>query len=260
MRRRRRPRVVWLPLQQADSVRADQLSSLKQGELPVDVATPGNGGHIEFPIVSDGIGQGQDPLVVTNSLADIERSGYRLRRVVGKIFIFYPASSVINIGLGGVVAVTAGLMVRREDNLTGLSLAATAGTQEFAVDATRNIMDPWAWRRTWIVGDPGENFIRPNSNPFTAISQNAAATQFVNTGIPGTNFGHGPALGDGPHIDAKTARIVGPEERLFLDFTARCLMGNASTVSNVVNIQIAFDVRILASMRSTVGNRKNANR
>lgn len=254
MRKRRKSRVVWLPPDIGNRL----------GTAPSDVTNPEIGSsHIiavltgpplgdpavtsEFPIVLDqgsasiGGPQGFSDLKQT-SLSDVAQSGYRLRRIVGKLFFGAAPSTARVLADVKNVIVTAAFIIRRVD-ATGNSLAAASGggLQLSTNTATmNNIMDPWIWRRSWIL-----------SNTFDPSSTDAALFGQQN------NITYGSAV-DGPHVDAKTARIVGPEERLFLDVTTQGIDGNAQ--SDPLAIVLVGDIRVLGTLRTNVGNRRNASR
>jgi len=245
VRRRTKPRVVWLPNTEANGFgTTDTIYNAGTITIPAP-AQSGDSGSIEFPIVTDGIQS--DPLQPTSSLADIEDSGYRLRRIVGKIYCFHSQSVGIPTG-PSFTFVTAGLIVRRVDPTTGASLAAIASAvQPFPLIApgfTTNQMDPWIWRRTWLLGDRGD------VQGITA-TQDAGPPRNYADAYPG-------GIAEGPHVDQKTARIVGPEERLFLDVSATVFAQNNGATQ--ATIGVAFELRVLASMRTSVGNRRNASR
>jgi len=233
--RRRKPKVVWLPPTNANSINGDVNSGIH--EFIIDAASnqPTNA---EIPLVIDA---DDDPLdSTTTSLSDIENSAYRLRRIVGKIFV--SVNQLADATVAKAFIVTAGLMVRRSDPATGQSLALIgAGSLNFiGPQELRNYGDPWIWRRSWTVynnlstGQPGV----PDGNP--------------------TNSAHGPAVADGPHVDQKTARIISSEERLFLDVEVAPI----GLVGDQVNTELIVlaDLRVLASMRPSQGNRRNASR
>lgn len=78
--------------------------------------------------------------------------------------------------------------------------------------------------------------------------------------LPATNFGNsGASALDSGHIDQKTARIVGPEERLFLDVSVTALAQELEN-NGITFIDCAFEMRVLASIKSGSGNRRNASR
>lgn len=236
MRRRSKPKVVWLPTTNSFSVDADGDPPRSAWQFASAVITDDNiTGAVttfEIPVIQDGALSG--PLEPTSTLSDIENSGYRLRRIVGKVFVFIAQVGVNSASLFGV---TAGFIIRRTDPGTGGSLAAAIGPEEINPADIENSMDPWIWRRSWILGN--------NSG-----STNNAQTQ---------NFGNGfqTAL-DGPHVDQKTARVVGPEERLVLDISATTLI--PGPIEEGPSLIVVTDLRVLASMRVSVGNRRNASR
>lgn len=232
MRRRKSPKVVWLPLDAGNAVGSTD-SSIFDTVVTPDVSAVGNSVTVEVPLVNDFVNQRMGGPNV-NSLSDIENSAYRLRRIVGKIY------TVLQINPGGVpgaplIAITAGIIVRRMDETSGISLAITAGT--ISPDSRDNTGDPWIWRRTWLIGD-----VTGSNSPVNA-----------------DNWSFGPSALDGPHVDQKTARIIAQEERLFLDFSTRVIVPapNAGTVQPIAFIG---DLRCLGSMRPGVGNRRNASR
>lgn len=242
MRKRRKPRVVWLPSTNANSLGAAGTSNYQH----IVVNTNGNIGDFgvaEVPVVIDA--EGQDPLsTAETTLADIYDSGYRLRRIVGKVFAHYHQSADPN---PPSVVLTCSLIVRRSDPETGTSLALLTGNGELlSPGEIRNINDPWIWRRSWILTN--------------ALSQSiSGATTFGQAGNA-NNFGVrvGSAL-DGPHIDQKTARVVGPEERLFFNASLTCLEDGTDPEVQA-RVDILTDFRVLASMKTSLGNRNNASR
>lgn len=234
MRRRTKPRVVWLPNTNANSLPGAR-STWQIFDVQPGAVTFGSSAVGEIPIVID---SEDDPLAPDTSLADIENSGYRLRRIVGKIFCFVDQDVDRSLRVG----VTAGLIIRRSDPATGLSYAlSSADPTLLAPDDISNQGDPWIWKRNWVL--------------------------FNNAGQSGQVFSAGPgptsniefgSVADGPHVDAKTARIVSSEERLFLDVSVTILDDTISNAEPIV--QVVTDLRVLASMRTSSGNHGNASR
>jgi len=254
--RRRKPRVVWLPTTNTFSIDDNASSTWSLANVAItgaDAQTGGSGGQIEVPIVMDGIQS--DPLGATSSLADIESSGYRLRRIVGKVYCFMAQSVDFPTIAEDIWGVTAGFMVRRVNPQTGGSLAAAAAGPPFVeIDpaAIDNSMDPWIWRRSWLLSNYTADSVG------TAVPGTRAQQSLYAHAGGGTNYGRAYPGGnsEGPHVDQKTARIVGPEERLFLDVSATPILTSSVDTSLV----IIYDVRVLASMRTNSGNRRNASR
>lgn len=90
----------------------------------------------------------------------------------------------------------------------------------------------------------------------TAFTAGQGRTQHA----PHNNFALGNgSLYTGPHVDQKTARVVGPEERLFLDVTATVLFDGAGAATTT-GFLIHSNLRVLGSMRTQLGNRRNASR
>lgn len=253
MRRRSKPKVVWLPQTNANSI-GDGTQVYQLGVIGVAGAT-GQSSVLEIPLVLDN--QQSAAFSTDPSLADIESSGYRLRRIVGKIYAECAQGTPT---LAGAIEeptsclVTAGLIVRRTAS-SGASYASQVGVLNEEIDPSKieNTSDPWIWRRTWTLG---------NNYAAQLLFANPAGTAFTRQFFPTNNFySLGGGIADGPHVDQKTARIVGPEERLFLDVSVTVL-GETPTQPNANPITVAFwtDLRVLGSMRSNVGNRRNASR
>lgn len=230
--RRKSPRVVWLPPNDGFTPNPNPTLGINSFALDISMAAPTVTGEIPIVIDSD-----DDPLSPTTSLSDMESSGYRLRRIVGKIWVLGdPDDEESNIDA---IAICAGIMVRRTDPTSGASLA--SGNSSLTNPAEiNNASDPWIWRRSWLIAGQ-------NGGPFDGL-------------LPHTNFGQeGSSALDGPHVDQKTARIVSSEERVFLDVSANVIFG-AGQGEIINSTRIISEFRILASMRTSSGNRRNASR
>jgi len=211
-------------------------------QLVDDIGATGNAGEtvtVVAPCVRDVPG---NPLTATSTLADIENSGYRLRRIVGKIWCGVTSAGAN--GGPGMLTMCAGFIVLRCDE-SGIPLAPSANDHYNSL-IIENTENPWIWRRSWLVGNPAEG---ADASFFNSQSQ-TNNTDRHNVRIGG--------VADGPHVDAKTARIVGPDERLFLVLSTMVL--NQGDVGINATIKWVWDCRYLASMRSMVGNRRNASR
>lgn len=236
MVRRRSPRVIWLPQDPTLSVGG---TSVYQQNQVITSGPPGSFGVIEFPLVID---QVKDPTLATTSLADIGSSGYRLRRVVGKIWA--RVNSIAESTPVSIV-VTAGIIVRRTGETPNSLAFLTGNASTLSPGEIQNTEDPWVWRRSWYLGNP--------------LAVDAPAT---GTAWPGQNFsGQYGSTFDGPHVDQKTARLVGPEERLFLNVSSTVIIPEANPqVGGELRTFILTDLRVLGSLRTSSGNRRNASR
>jgi len=245
--RRRKPRVVWLPQDPFFAIDSQSTagSTVMRATDSLSGApaagVPGNSVTFIAPVVRDAP---PNPLTATNSLADINESGYRLRRIVGKFWCFATQTPADDTSPGAACVTAAFIILRVDSTATGTPLN-TGITPATIVDTEA----PWIWRRSWIVVNNGSL----NSIPFgdNNTAANAPTALASNQNLGGN--------ADGAHIDQKTARIVGPDERLFLVVTATDLTG-ASDIQDPMVLDYVWDVRVLASMRSNVGNRRNASR
>lgn len=236
MRRRTKPRVVWLPSTDVNNI-GEAKNNVYQTFLIDVTGVAGDFAVAEIPLVIDQSSDAQDPNV---TLSDIESSGYRLRRIVGKIWV--EQVQIQELDAPERIIVTAGLIVRKEDSTTGSSLAfGTAQPQLIAPSEIENSGDPWIWRRSWML-----------SNQFASSAERSVGMQ------NNYMFGSG-GVADGPHVDQKTARLVGPEERLFLNVSATIVFSTA-VGQLLATTRVITDLRVLGSLRPTSGNRRNASR
>lgn len=245
MRRRKKARVVWLPsdINNRLNVAPSPATADRESNTIIKIFTGNPLGATavteEIPIVKDFAGApGQFVTNVNNTLADIEESGYRLRRIVGKL-CFLVQQVADDAEAATIIHVTAGFIVRRvREGISTASLASGPG-DEINPANLQNVMDPWIWRRSWLLSNQ------------LGLDPNALV-------LPGSNTQYGGGNLDGPHVDAKTARIIGPEERLFLSVCCEGMNGTAQGAPAA--ILMTGDLRVLASMRTNVGNRRNASR
>lgn len=251
--RRKKPRVVWLPQTNANSIGVGDVV-YQLGLLSVAGAT-GQTTTLEIPLVLDS--QQSAVASADPSLSDIESSGYRLRRIVGKIWVECaqdPADfTAAALGPSSTI-VTAGIIVRRADT-DGISYAAQSGflTDEISPATIENTGDPWVWRRSWTLGN---NWAKQLIDAHTTIPDTTRQD------FPTTNFSrYAGGNSDGAHVDQKTARLVSSEERLFLDVSST-ILGESPSQPNTNPIVVAVwtDLRILGSLRTSSGNRRNASR
>lgn len=250
-RRRRRPRVQWLPVPGTQLANQAANAPLEPRENP---------GQIEFA-VDPQVNEPQTisaPMVVdqptsevfTGATLDVWREsglnqsnefGYRLRRIVGDYFCT-AAQRNDQVTNSGAVLCAAGIMVRRVGE-TGLADGNAAGQD---VGSIQNNADPYVWRRTWVLqeGAAGSQTFR-NMIQFPS-SVNAYGTKWHQT------------------IDQKTMRRVGPEERLFFTFTVWGLPLDSNVLGSSPDgyptIYFLMDYRVLGTVFTAAGNRNNSNR
>jgi len=237
MRRRRSPRVVWLPQDNFFSVDSATSAQSTWNVATETIGASGNLGEtstIIAPVVRD---KPLDPQIATTSLSDLYSSGYRLRRIVGKIYCNCETTPSAD-GEPLVFGCTAGFIILR---CNPQGLPQNTDNEIYNASIIINTEAPWIWRRSWIL-DNQTRFINP------ATAGRPLRPDTFSTG----------GNADGGHIDQKTARIVGPDERLFLVLTTTVLRQGDNQLNGQVDY--TWEVRVLASLKTNVGNRRNASR
>lgn len=233
--RRRKPTVAWLP----HVTHNEQTPAVGwwDGAFTVPNTVDTTSTQI-FSLVPDYPAEAVRATTELPSLADFEGSGYRLRRIVGKLFAgieqVVPQGADTN---PPVALLGAGIIVLKVEESTGAPLVTTAN--HYSPLDNDSTSDPWIWRRTWLLG-----------NDF-----GLGATQSI-ISLPRWTTEYGSAS-DGPHIDQKTARRIAKEERLF--FVLSCANPFITTTQNGSGYFL-LDYRILASPIKVMGNRRNASR
>lgn len=254
-RRRRKPRVVWLQntgTELGTGRAADPYDNASATEFFGQVNLTG-GTVISIPLVLDVspkrefVGSTLPNLDNTGLNQNIEY-GYRLRRIVGKYALAFRTINTQAPSFPGVWAKIA-VMVRKVTENTGAPMA-PVGSQ----DSTRlnQVSDPWVWQRNHYFRSLNSAGLNPLADELNQIF-----TQFQNSTqeVGGTK--------DGPAFDIKTARRVGPEERLFMEISLQGLPLDAeAAVDGNDNTFMYFicDYRVLGTVLTNVGNRKNASR
>lgn len=275
-RRRRRRTVQWFP-PIGTAVNVDQDVTRKTGVVTFELDVL-NGSEINidlaltFDFGTEELQAFASENTPTMTLSDLQGSSWRCRRIVGNIWAaYFPGSIADNEHIGVNTAPTAcqfkaGLMVRAVEGQASNTVrnASPLDSDDWT--------DPWIWQRGWILG---QSATINNASPFPGpiIGNDLYVNRPVGGGIGGDNghrevgFSFFPncnawygSVKDGPHVDAKTNRIIAPEERLMLTLATQKLPLQPNTaVQNVGKVIGAYDLRLLGSiMRST--NRRNASR
>lgn len=249
-RTRKSPKVVWLPPDRNNRFAiAPAAATTGADPAPFVIETQTTTGIINSEVVELLPLVGDAPMAsalagsTVTSLADFEGSSYRLRRIVGKVFVAIrqiPLAETVDVEVSSQL-VTCGIIVLRVDS-AGAPLLPASSYSPLQLDSAR---DPWVWKRQWALTN--------TALALTSIDGNQRRSLF-----PDSNCEYGSVM-DGPHVDQKTARIISNEERLFfVCSTANMFETNAQGFGSAVRIW--GDLRVLASMRSNQGNRRNASR
>jgi len=228
--RRRRTKYQWFGPLGLVGPAADDTDSTNGRAGSLQVPNNGTTNSTVVPVLPDF--QAED-VGVSGPMGYLQNNDYVIKRIVGKLFLSLSqlsASDTIPAALVG-----AGLFVARaaeSDVAPDIPIGATSAglvTAEYGPLRDENAAQPWIWRRVWVLGQQG----------YTGSAN-------VNT-FPQNNANYG-SIQDGPHIDAKTARHVNKEERLWFVISARSYPVTTAVVGNVQTVQWHFDGRFLGRM------------
>jgi len=262
--RRRKPRVAWMPTFGGAPLDDPEWTtnpwpgvSLELNLLQDDPPEDGviwDAFPLTFDVSEEAVQAQSDP--DKRTLRDIVQGNeWRLRRLVGKAFIT-TAHGVQGATISPAVDVALGFIVCN----TYDDGAPVTDFNEVNPLAQNSMEDPWFWRRRWLLHPYGFLSQSLAVNPATADTRNSP--QYWN--LPATNIAYG-SVADGPHIDAKTARVIHRSERLFGVLAARRYVAEVGITPETqfqdIHVSMLLDYRLLGSLRGTsYGNRGNAAR
>lgn len=267
--RRRRRKYTWFPNLGTD-IPGDAEWSGRAGFI--GIRQDGALNTLVFPLTVDDPEEQPAP-GTPGELVKVIGNEYVIERIVGKLhaaFIpFTAATAGTNpFGLFGgangtgqpaAARLTAGLFVARaESDLTGgpdLPIGAQTPDQlnlQYSPMNVQVIREPWMWRRTWVL----RNGLFDILTATTAVSVGGSAaitppaTAFDGAQFPSSTTGYG-SLGDGAHVDVKSVRRVGQDDRLWLALsTVVYPLGSVRDPEIAAsNIRFEFDYRILGALR-----------
>lgn len=204
MQRKRRNRGTWMPnLGHLESTGEDTAQyadlRLELGNVP---AAGGQGAAVlpPIPLVPD-FTEEQTASGSAQLRDQVSGQSWLLQRIVGKLHL-----KVLNIEayVAGAswpnLIVTAGFLVAR--SIDGDQAQIDLLSEEHDPQDRRNTMNPWIWRRTWMLGNPAALAVPGRTFPLTSTPQ----------------YG---SVADGPHIDSKVKRFISREHRLWFTMSAR---------------------------------------
>ena len=248
MRRRRRVPVTWFPnlgtagIATTDdwSGRAARIPALSNGTTSTQI----------LPVTFDSPDE-TEQATTADPLVSLIGSEYLLRRIVGKILLCADTQDGSETRVWTGVLVTCGWFVARANDttLTGGTDVPIGSTGASAVDAPLYgpqhpdvIREPWMWRRSWILGNPGSQVINGTRGGFSSFPSNNAL------------YG---SVSDGPHFDVKVKRRVSSDDRLWWIVQTRQLDDNGNvdpittsfSTTNTTQVRWVLDYRILGSLR-----------
>jgi len=242
--------VVWLPTWGSPAFGdvAAQRVAAAHGHIQYNAATWGG---VQIPLTFDLPPESAVAAGTAESLADYELAAWRLERFVGKLHLKCLESRFTVVQDQNVIYeplfVAASLIVRRVDS-AGNALAST-NFDTVNNQLAQNIRDPFVWRRTWVL-EEGKTYVNLDANE----SQERSSW-------PETNSAYGSVM-DGPHIDTKSKRFIGPEERLFFEITTAPVNWDADPNGASVfsaDTYYVLDYRMVGNP-AKASNRRNASR
>lgn len=254
MVKRRRSRGTWFPTFGVLAGAEPNTLSLTGIDQQVAVTDDGKAFTRIDTLTFDAPDEG---LYESSTLADIVGSEYLLRRVVGKFHAAYigeessPLFAKLSLGL----FISRASGGNETDSQTPIGAPSQAfdqdgegreATENYSPLAERTMREPWLFRRTWILGNSNNSQTSADPGSTTGTYNPAALAWEI---FPPSTAGFGSVL-DGPHIDAKTLRKVGQDDRLYMAVSAsRWPLGGAAGQGPEGLINYHFDYRIFASLR-----------
>lgn len=245
---KRRPKYTWLPT--LGSVRSSEQPVANNSGIRFTLNTTGSVDPVTviFPLTFDTPGDPDDVDPAAGGvLVNMVGHEYFLRRIVGKCLIAIQASTAPANDPSRTpgVIVTAGFFVARAndpDSGGGPTTPIGSASQQEVIDnydslSRETIRAPWIWRRAWILGNKARELASTTVQDF--------ATNAANMFPPTT--AHYGSVADGPHIDAKTARRVAQDERLF--FTATAAQFPETPTNQGAAVLGYLDYRLLGQLR-----------
>lgn len=248
-RKRRKPSVFWTPNLNATNPTGveGKTCNLQDTITVLPAGAIGGGGTITTSIY--GLTTDVDPEVVqVTTMASYEGGAWRLRRIVGKLFIEMRqgAGNEGNTDTPSAL-VSAGFIVLRTDE-NGAPLKASS-PNHYSPLAHPNERDPWIWQRSWIVNNG-------LARGLGSHALNNVASAFEDG--PWSNYELGTGVADGPNLNQKTNRRISAQERLFFVISTQCPSGGSYDETGFVDFILQY--RLLGSPLRVLGNRNNASR
>lgn len=185
-------------------------------------------------------GEDLDDTDDTTTLADIVGSEYLLQRIVGKCYLYIKGIDDEPPPLEKArVLIACGFFVARADGenpkevpIGGLSATIQEVNKSYNPLAQQTMREPWLWRRTWILSGLGWDMSGGDA-------------------FPVANINYGSSSLDGPHVDCKSKRRVGIDDRLWFAMGVVLLPGGdyGSEDPNTMEVIYHLDYRIYGSLR-----------
>lgn len=252
MRRRRKTRYTWFPLV-GSAANVEGTSSFNQ--LKALFSPPGNGEPVVAiaPLVTDVPLEGTD-ISSGNTLGQILGNEYFLKRIVGRCWVSVRQLAddppvVINpktflIGAGMFVARANDSASGGGENQPVGSASAQERLDNYSTLSLDTVREPWFWERKWVL-NTGQGPQPQIASTSPIHFGNQFDTPTSNIMLTGMN---------GAHFDAKTARRIRQDERIWLSLSVRTIDNEfdppaAPNVAANNGVAVLFDYRVLGALR-----------
>lgn len=219
-RRGRGNNVQWAPTLIPETIQGQDDSYINFDQSVV-LSAPGHTISI-FPLTFDFPNDPSTANVATHSMADFIGSAYVLKRIVGKAFAAQ-IPAIAGVASPAVLMVAAGFFVARASDTTPQAPAGSLNSYDPL--ASENQMEPWIWRRSWVLGNP---------------------TDISGVMYPSSTAWYGSVM-DGPHIDSRVKRRINDDDRLW--FVASAAPTVESEAEDPAIVRWFVDYRLLVTLR-----------
>lgn len=227
--RRRRNRGTWLPVA-GTAIEEESDTYLSGIAVAVPIPATNAGSVVNIQAVTHDYPFEGDNTTDFTTMGEVLGNEYFLDRIVGKLFLSYVPtrdSTNGNRPVSGPLLVGAGFFVARADERDGkVPIGATGGDtsleaiNNYSPLDNDNVREPWIWRRTWVLG------MANNTQGFWFSPAGQPEGQYLLGAYPASTALYGSVM-DGPHIDAKTKRRIGQDDRLWLALSSSWIGGIA---------------------------------
>lgn len=253
--RRRRSQGTWLPVLGTEATIAEDTIERTTRTVSIDlVAAEIFPLTVVTPVIFDDPSEAND-VSDESTLSDLVGNEYLLKRIVGKVWVqpFWRIpltedfASEYDDQINAVVVAAGFFIARAADGAAGVN-SPIGGAGVWRTDynpLSRNqCREPWIWRRSWLLGNPARRMYNQGQ---LASPTGAPLNLNVFDNAPANNSEFGSVL-DGPHIDSKSKRRVGADDRLWFAMAATSFPPS-TTQATGVNITGTFDVRVFGALR-----------
>jgi len=228
VRRRRRRRYLWLPVQGTAGTGGLEENNwygtaFSHGTVPANGLPTAGVTDVTYDREQD-LNTG---ITVATPMVEFISSAYMLRRIVGNVWGSLDQNTDATRTPAAIL--TCGFFVGRseESDLQGGPIASGSTAlilQNYGPQNADNAMEPWIWRRSWVLGNG-------------LITSAVGPSKFPPT--TGNYVGV-----DGPRIEAKTMRRIEGDNRLYFAFEIRNYPINF-IAANASGFDLNFEVRLL---------------